>query len=190
MKVIASVALLVFALGGIAANSRLSAIARETQRQADKNMTNPDDSLEVSVITDKPVYKLNDRIKLQALLTNTSRNTLYIYGVLGWGYSASFTLHVTNARGEGIQAKRFDDSITPPPPPNDMRAFVRLYPQHFLGTWYHSSIDELNLGKPGKYALVVEYRSPLSATGIELNPFWGREKGTIRSKLIYIEVIN
>jgi hypothetical protein len=87
-----------------------------------------------------------------------------------------------------VQTKHFDDSITPPPPPDDRNAFVRLYPQHFLGTYYNSSIDELNLSKPREYTLLVEYHSPIAATGVQLSPFWGRENGVIRSKPIHIKV--
>jgi len=111
MKIIASVALPVVARGCITTRPRPYAIVREPQSQSDRNMNSPGDSLGVSVITGKYSCKLYDQFTLHALLTNTGRNTLYVYGILDWGYSASFTLHVTNATGEEVHAKSFDDSI-------------------------------------------------------------------------------
>lgn len=187
LKISAFIVLLVMGLGRVVTES---SPFDEKQNQEVKRLSKYGEVLDLSISTDKTVYKLNDRLKLQALLTNTSKDTLYIYAILSWGYSASLTLHVSDSLGRGVQAKHFDDSITPLPPPNDRNAFVRLYPQHFLGTYYYSSIDELNLNKPGEYTLFVEYHSPISAAGVQLKPFWGRENGTIRSKPVRIKVDN
>jgi hypothetical protein len=145
--------------------------------------------LEISVYADKAVYRLNDRLKLQTQLTNTSKKSLYVFAYLSWGYSASLTLHVSDSSGRGVQGKFFDDSITPPPPPGQGYDLVRLYPQHFLGTYYYSSIDELNLSKPGEYTLFVEYHSPISARDAHISPFWGKEDGKIRSNPVRIQVV-
>lgn len=183
------VAFLGFTLGIIATQPFSAPGAVGKAGQAAKPMNHSGNGLEVSVIPDKPTYRPNEKIKLQTMLTNSSADTIYIYGILSWGYSASLNLYVTDAAGKEVEAKIFDDSVTPPPPPNDQRAFVRLYPQHFLGTYYYSSIDELNLDKPGRYSLFVEYHCPLSGASVELNPFWGKEKGVIRSKVAFIEVV-
>jgi len=184
-KFAALIALLVIGLGCVVTGPT----SLDWQRnQEAKHLSRYSEVLELSVSTDKTTYKPTDRLKLQVLLTNTSNGTVYVYAILSWGYSASLTLHISDSSGKGVQMKRFDDSITPPPPPDDKNAFVRLYPQHFLGTYYNSSIDELNLSKPGEYTLLVEYHSPISATNVQLSPFWGRENGVIGSKPIHIKV--
>jgi len=60
MKIIAFVALLAVAIGCITTNFRPYAIVRELRSQTDRNMNNPGDSLETSVITDKYTCKLYD----------------------------------------------------------------------------------------------------------------------------------
>ena len=162
--------------------------SERTQNQMPNKLEATPKGLQVSVLTDKVVYKLEDTIKLQAMITNTSKDTLYVYGILSWGYSASFTLHVSDDSGKEVETAHFDDSIAPPPPPNDKNTFVRLYPRHFLGTNYSLPLNELNSAKPGQYTVVVEYHSPISASAVQLTPYWGKEKGSIRSMPISIKV--
>jgi len=192
MKIIvATLGLLVLGLGGVTARSFFQSRfpAMMEKGNVAVGMRNENKSLEISLVPDKFAYKPNDQITVQAMLTNSTRDTLYVYGVLGWGYSASLTFHVIDANGRDVEPQTFDDSLTPPVPRNDRSVFVKLFPQHFLGTSYHSTIDELNMKRPGKYTLFVEYHSPIPAASVELSPFWSREKGTIRSNLVRVEVV-
>jgi hypothetical protein len=76
-----------------------------------------------------------------------------------------------------------------PPDPNDKSAFVKLLPDHFLGTYFRSSIRTLNLVRPGRYSMWVEYHCPISTADVELSPFWGSENGIIKSNVVSIEVL-
>jgi hypothetical protein len=71
-----------------------------------------------------------------------------------------------------------------------MSLFVKLLPRHFLGTYMVEDIDQLNLAKPGKYSIVVEYHCPVGAKDVDLADFWSREDGAIRSNVIQIEVVS
>jgi hypothetical protein len=57
-----------------------------------------------------------------------------------------------------------------------------------LGTSYESSIYNLNLEKPGKYRLWVEYHSLISKSEVKVAPFWGSEDGNVKSNVLEISV--
>jgi len=154
------------------------------------NVVNQNDSdLEVSLTADKHSYKRSDGIKLEVTLTNRNPVTdLFVYGTLQFGPRASFTLFRRDAKGMEVPTRFIDDAWELPPKDNDRSAFVKLLPFHFLGTTYSSSIHLLNLERPGKYTMWVEYHCPISSETVEVKPFWGRENGTIKSRVIEIEV--
>jgi hypothetical protein len=144
--------------------------------------------LRVSIIAQKRRYKRKDQLKLDVMLLNPGKDAVYIFGQLDWGISASFDLRVHDASGKEVQpVGRFDDLTLVSP--SDKSAFVKLLPSHFLGTDFFSPLDVLNLDKPGKYAVFVEYHSPFAAMDVPLSPFWGKENGTIRSNVVVVEVV-
>jgi hypothetical protein len=147
-------------------------------------------ALEVSVRTGRSIYRQGETIKLEASVINVGEEPICLYGLLSWGLSSSFTLHVTDAIGKEVPARYPDDSLTPPPPPDDRSFFVNLNPHHFLGNTRESSLYELNATKPGKYRIVVEYHSPIPQNFGQGLPFWGRENGSIWSRAIQVEVVS
>ena len=148
-----------------------------------------DNDLEVSLVADKHSYKPSDRIKLEVIVTNSNAvKDLFIYGTLQFGPRASFTLFRRDGKGTEVPTRFIDDAWELPPKANDRSAFVKLLPFHFLGTTYSSSIHLLNIERPGKYTMWVEYHCPISVENVEVKPFWGKENGTIKSNVIEIEV--
>lgn len=81
------------------------------------------------------------------------------------------------------------EAVESPPEPYDTSAFVKLLPYHFIGTDYKESIIELNMMRPGRYTLWVEYHSPISVADVKVSPFWGSENGVIKSNVVEIEVL-
>ena len=146
--------------------------------------------LEVSLVADKHTYKPGDRIKLEVLLVNNNPvKDIFVYGTLQFGYRASLTLFRRDAKGKEVPTRFIDDVWELPPKSNDVSAFVKLLPFHFLGTTYKSSIHFLNMEQSGKYTMWVEYHSPISTANVEVSPFWGKESGTIKSSVVEIEVL-
>jgi hypothetical protein len=145
-------------------------------------------ALKVLVSTDKGKYKVGDQIKLMVFLLNDSDQALFLYGYLSWGYSSSFTLSITDLAGREIMPEVLDDSLTPPPPPNDKSVFVKLNPKHFLGTTRIESLKEMNIDRPGKYKVAVDYHSPIPDSFGQGLPIWSMEMGTVASAPIQIEV--
>jgi hypothetical protein len=144
--------------------------------------------LEVSIIARKGRYKLTDQIQLDVMLSNSGKEAVYIFGTLDWGYSASFILHIRDASGREVQPRGFFDDPTFTSP-DDKSGFVKLLPHHFLGTYFFSPLDVLNLDRPGRYAMYVEYQSPFSATDVQLKPFWSKENGRIKSNIVNVEIV-
>jgi hypothetical protein len=146
--------------------------------------------LEVSLAADKNTYKPGDRIKLEVLLVNNNAvKDTFVYGTLQFGVRASFTLFRRDSNGKEVPTRFIDDAWELPPKSNDVSAFVKLLPFHFLGTTYKSSIHFLNMERSGKYTMWVEYHSPISTANVEVSPFWGKENGTIKSNVVEIEVL-
>jgi hypothetical protein len=144
--------------------------------------------LELSLVAQKRRYKPSDQFRMDVILTNTGRDAVYILSQLDWGYSASLVIHVFDASGKEIQPQGvFDDHTFVSP--GDQSAFVKLLPHHFLGTNFFTPLEILNLKRPGKYAIFVEYHSPLAASDVKVSPFWSREDGTIKSNTVIVEVI-
>jgi hypothetical protein len=147
-------------------------------------------NLEVLLNADKHRYKRSDDITLAVKLRNThGAKDIFVYGTLEFGYRASFTLYRRDARGKEVPTRFIDDAWELPPKAKDTTAFVKLLPDHFLGTYYRSSIRTLNLLRPGSYTMWVEYHSPIAATDVDVSPFWGSENGIIKSNLVSVEVV-
>lgn len=145
--------------------------------------------LSVELTADKAVYRPKDDINLKVTIVNDSLlDDVFIYGELGFGHAASFTLFRRDAKGREVPTRFIDDSRGNPPNLSDPNTFVKLSPGHFLGTRYESSIYNLNFDTPGKYKLWVEYHSPISKAEVRLAPFWGSEDGNIRSNVLEIAV--
>jgi len=172
-------------LGLIASLTNHSAIAKgdETQAKYEQNAK----GLVLSIIAPKRRYKPTDQIKFDVMLTNSGKEAVYIFGTLDFGYSASLQLHIHDTSGKEVQPF-FDDHTSASP--DDKSAFVKLLPDHFLGTNFYSPADVLNINRPGRYAVYVEYQSPFSATDVQLHPFWGKENGRIKSNVVNVEIVH
>ena len=144
--------------------------------------------LQLSILTTKHRYKLNEQFKMLVMLANSGKEDVYVLGKLEWGWSASFLFHLRDASGKEIRPRAFPDDQTFVSP-DDKGAFVKLPPSHFLGTDFFAPLELLNLNKPGKYSIFVEYHSPVSAADVEVRPFWGKENEPIKSNVVFIEVV-
>jgi hypothetical protein len=174
------------AFGIIVSFTRHTASAQE--RGESGTVSEKTNGLQVSLLAQKRRYKRADQIKMQVILTNVGKEEVYVFGTLEWGYSASFILHILDASGREIDPVGFPDDQTHAFP-DDKHAFVKLVPNHFLGTNFFAPLNVLNLVRPGKYSIFVEYNSPFSASAVDLHPFWGKENGTIKSNVVHVEVL-
>ncbi len=173
------------AFGAIANLSSQPTMARERKVKA---VTEKANGLKVSIVAPKRKFRRTEQLKLLVMLINSGKEDVYVLGTMEWGYSASLLFHIRNASGKEIEPMGFPDDQTLVSP-DDKSAFVKLLPNHFLGTNFFAPLDVLNLNKPGKYAIFVEYHSPLSTAEVELKPFFSKENGPIKSNVVWIEVV-
>jgi hypothetical protein len=175
---------------GLALGLAVGFASQTAGRQESATTTQKTKQLELSVVTDRQKYKRHGKIKITAMLTNTNYvKDIFVYRALGWGYLASLTYTITDTSGKRIQPKVLADDLTFPIPHSDTTFFVKLAPNHFLGTNYIETLDRLNLKKPGKYSIFVEYHCPISTADVDLRNFWSKEDGTLKSNVVSIEVV-
>ena len=165
-------------------------VPRTTELRENVAVTPKATDLKVSLAADKRKYKRGERIKLEVLLINNNGvKDIFIYGTLEFGYRGSFMLYRRDAKGKDIPTRFFPEAHTLPPEPNDTSAFVKLPPNHFLGTYYQPLLQHLNMERPGRYSMWVEYQCPISIADVRVRPFWGSENGIIKSNVVSIEVL-
>jgi hypothetical protein len=143
----------------------------------------------VGLTSDKKVYRPKDDLNLTVTVKNDEvSGDVFIYGDMGFGYSASFTLFRRDAQGREVPTRFIDDYRGNPPNLDDPYTFVKLSSGTFIGIGYENSIYNLHLEKPGKYRIWVEYHSPISQSEARVTPFWGSEDGNVKSNVIEILV--
>ena len=163
-------------------------IRTRANQQKQNNDPSTKEGLKISLISPKVKYRRSEKIKLHVMLSNITPKNIYVLGSLGWGYNASLLLHVRDASGKEIDPEGFPDEQTIVDP-MDEGAFVRLPPRQFIGTNLVGDLKFLNMNKPGKYSIYVEYFSKIESSAVKQKPFWGIENGTIFSDLVWVEII-
>ena len=166
----------------------LGNIRTRANQQKQNNDPSTKESLNISLISPKVKYKRGEKIKLHVMLNNITSQNLYVLSSLGWGYNASLLLHVRDASGKEIDPEGFPDDQTFVDP-LDESTFVKLPPRQFIGTNLVADLEFLNMNKPGKYSIYVEYFSKIPSSAVKQKPFWGHENGTIFSNLVWVEII-
>jgi hypothetical protein len=156
--------------------------------QKQNNDASTKEGLKISLVSSKLRYRRSEKIELYVMLNNITSGNIYVLGSLGWGYNASLLLHVRDASGKEIDPEGFPDDQTFVDP-LDESTFVKLPPRQFIGTNLVSDLKFLNMKKPGKYSIYVEYFSKIPSSEVKQKPFWGHENGTIFSNLVWVEII-
>ena len=143
--------------------------------------------LQLSLMSHKGIYHRGDEFRMQVMLRNSSDKDIYVFGTLDWGYSASLIFLIRDARGNEVVPDHVPD--TPPiAPPVERSAYVKLRPDHFLGTSYFAPLRLMSLTKPGKYSIVAKYRCPFARADVPVSPFWAAEDGVVESNVVYVTV--
>ena len=100
---------------------------------------------------------------------------------------------VNDEAGHPVLSEIYDDHLTIPTLTFKPSSYVPLFPGHYLGATRLDTAKNL-FGKPGKYSVAVSYSSPVfessveENTGVKIKDLWGRERASIISSTIWIEV--
>ncbi|MDR2011942.1 MAG: hypothetical protein LBQ20_02600 [Rhodanobacter sp.] len=146
-------------------------------------------AIKVILNADKSIYRFNEKIVIQVLLTNNSELPVYVNDWLDWGESASVSLWLKDlSSGKDMAQTMISDAISPPPSSKD--DFVKLLPNHVYGIIIITNPSELGAQKNGTYELVAQYHSPIPASMSYGLPILSRENGKIISNRISLKVKN
>ena len=175
---------------GLILATLLSLVNIPTRANQPKQNNDPStkEGLKISLISPKVKYRRSEKIRLHVMLNNITHKNIYVLGSLGWGYNASLLLHVRDVNGKEIEPEGFPDDQTFVDL-LDESTFVRLPPSQFIGTNLVADLTFLNMNKPGRYSVYVEYFSKVPSSVVKKKPFWGYENGAIFSNLVWVEII-
>ena len=114
----------------------------------------------VSVSTDRKKYSLGDTLELDISLRNESNSPVYVGRKMELGLGGGLGLDIRDDKGNGVRSRMLLDSILPPPPADDLSAFVRLDEACFYGIWKRLPVRDF-FPAPGQYSLQVSYKGLL-----------------------------
>ena len=146
-------------------------------------------TLSVSLRSVRPSYSIKQNIRLEIQLENVGTESLLLCRKWGWGVGRT-NVRVIASNGKEVFTNFLADEL--PPPPRDAD-FIDLGEGEFFGTRLNENAKHL-VNTPGTYDFFVEYTSFVSEEWVRqylnLPPLqlWSRERGTIFSNKIRIEI--
>lgn len=140
---------------------------------------------------------MSDVLHLEAQLTNTGADTLYLFDDVCWNPGNFLNIHVFDVRGKEVSGHSdfLRDCLPPPPARDDTTRFFRLKPRTFYGVIEDFDVREL-VPRPGEYIVVVNYLSGISEDWISKYggervaalPVWTREYPELSSNRLLVVV--
>jgi hypothetical protein len=146
-------------------------------------------ALSVSVRSTESSYYIKGNIRLEIQIENVGSESLLVWRHPGWGVGR-INVRVFDSSGKEVFTTFLADEIPPPPREND---FIVLEGGEFFGT-HLSEVATHFVNTPGAYDIFVEYTSPLPEEYLRKSiqlphlPLWSRERGTIVSNRVRIDI--
>jgi hypothetical protein len=134
-------------------------------------------------------YNIKGNIRLEIQIENVGSESLVVWRHPGWGVGR-MNVRVLDSSGKEVFTTFLADEIPPPPREND---FIVLEGGEFFGN-HLSEVATHFVNTPGTYDIFVEYTNPLPEEYLRKSsqlphlPIWSRERGTIVSNRIRIDV--
>lgn len=146
-------------------------------------------TLSASIRSAKSSYSIKENIRLEIQLGNVGGGSLLVWRHSGWGVGR-MNVRVFDSNDKEVFTTFLADEVPPPPREND---FIVLEGGEFFGTRLNEDATHF-VNTPGTYDIFVEYTSPLTEQYLRKSlrlpplPLWPRERGTIVSNKVRIEV--
>lgn len=158
------------------------------QKQNQK-VTDTIDGLQLSITfgDKKETYRPNENFKIKIKLTNISKNQIVIYKNMGWGWSSSLFLAVSDKNGKSLISGILPDAQDPPP--YSKEDFIALQPKDFFEIETFIPLVNYKIKTSGIYRIIVWYQSPISKQFVpqEADVFT-MEQGRLESKPLQFNV--
>ena len=147
-------------------------------------------ALAVHLRVAKNRYRIGDKIGLKIVRENVSQEPLAVSSLWFWGVMRT-DIHVFDRAGHEIRTDFLADSVPYPPKAYD---FIVLEPGEFVGTSLNEGAKDF-VSTPGEYYFEVEYTCEISEDlarkMLQMPPdvrFWSRERGTISSSRVRVQI--
>lgn len=144
--------------------------------------------LKISIELDKESYHLNETARLKVTLQNVGQSNITLFKKMGWGASSSFYLAILDERNNALSPTFIDDAFR-------LRSFSKedftsIMPNQSLQKERGVNLQKYGIVKPGKYQIIVWYKSPVSKENApsELD-VWSSENGVLMSKAMSFTVV-
>jgi hypothetical protein len=147
--------------------------------------------LAVSIRSVKPSYRIKEKLGIEVQLENVGNQPLLLWRSWAWGVGRT-DVRVIDSNGKDVTTSFLADQLPPMPRKED---FIELKPNEFFGIRLTEDATHF-VNAPGTYDFAVKYTVPLTEQDIRKDtrlpdlPVWGRERGTIASSRIRIEISN
>jgi hypothetical protein len=167
----------------LAAAASLSLSSARAQRQSSKPM------LSIAVRSARTSYSIKDKITLEIQLENVGVESQLVCRNWGWGVGRT-DVRVVDSHGKEVLTTYLADELPPPPRQED---FIELRAGEFFGTRLSEEATHF-VNTPGSYDFSVDYTSFVSEHWVRKNVklqtsrLWSRERGTVASNKVRIEV--
>jgi hypothetical protein len=145
--------------------------------------------LAVSIRSLKPLCGMKEKLSIEIQLENVGNESLLLWRSWAWGVGRT-DVRVIDSNGKDVMTTFLADQLPPMPRRED---FIELKPTEFFGIRLTEDATHF-VNTPGTYDFVVEHTVPLTEQDIRKYvrlpdlPVWGRERGTIASNRIRIEI--
>jgi hypothetical protein len=165
--------------------------------QSSKVPTPDPAALRLTVRTDRQIYRMSDKIKMETQLLNVGREDVYIWDWdLCWNLARGLSMYVTTPNGAAVHGNFLFDCLPPPPEEGHVYAFIKLEPGRFYGIADEIKVADV-VSKPGQYNIEITYNSFLSRSWVNeflshdpivKLPLWTMEQPTIKARRLHIVV--
>ena len=128
-------------------------------KKAEKTTSAP---LVLSVRTDRKIYRMSDKIRMETQLLNEGNEDAYIYEWdLCWNFARGLSMRWSTHDDQPVQGGFLLDCVPPPPKEGNVYALIRLQPGRFYGLADELKVRDV-VNKPGEYNLTVTFGSSIS----------------------------
>ena len=166
---------------------------RAQRNTLESNIEHEPGWLDIKLSCRNTKVNIKDSITFDVKLVNIGKEKLTVFNQLEWGYMAGLQMMITDEKGYPVLSEIYDDYKTIPTLVFNSLSYISLHPGHYLGATRLDTAKNL-FRKPGKYSVTIAYLSPVversvkEYTGTEINDLWGRERVSIISPTIWVEV--
>jgi len=146
--------------------------------------------LAVSIRPVQSSYSIKEKLSFEIRLENVGNESLLLWRSWAWGAGRT-DVRVIDNNGKDVMTTFLADQLPPMPRTED---FIELRPTEFFGIRLAEDAAHF-VNAPGTYDFMVEHTVPLTEHDIRKYvklpdlPVWGRERGTIASNKIRIEIL-